>query len=319
MTQLNATAMEIVGFQMRTRISPNVPWHPSDWGRPWPECDRKRITKGSENAVKQGLMEFRDVYASPVDVASLQRELEEARAALKWTGEVYPECISSGGAGVEMTWDQFNAMRLVAGFKPAKRAAGEERRHVALQSAPAPDQAAVRVGELEWSVLHQTRDMEPYHWRARTAFRGAYEIVDCPDLKSGSLKLYNLSGNDGGFFDSLDSAKAAAQKDFESRILSAISVTAASGADELKRAIGARAREIAENYAPHSDGRNTFVMFADWIDERPVPSAPAGDVVELVRALEDLIIDFDASWGNPPSIEAARAALSQHRKGEGNG
>lgn len=60
------------------------------------------------------------------------KELEAARdkaiAALKWTDEVYPARISAGGAGVEITWDEFNAMREVAGFRPVKRIGDEEGR-----------------------------------------------------------------------------------------------------------------------------------------------------------------------------------------------
>lgn len=38
--------------------------------------------------------------------------------------------------------------------------------------------------------------------------------------------------------------------------------------------IANRSREIAGHYPQSSDGRNTFVMFADWIEALPAPSLP---------------------------------------------
>jgi len=54
--------------------------------------------------------------------------IEKLEAALKWVGEVYPDTLPSRGARVEMTWDEFNAMREVMGLpirkpKPRARAA----------------------------------------------------------------------------------------------------------------------------------------------------------------------------------------------------
>lgn len=54
--------------------------------------------------------------------------IEKLEAALKWVGEVYPDTLPSRGARVEMTWEEFNAMREVMGLplrkpKPRARAA----------------------------------------------------------------------------------------------------------------------------------------------------------------------------------------------------
>lgn len=35
-----------------------------------------------------------------------------------------------------------------------------------------------------------------------------------------------------------------------------------------RKAIADKAREYAEHYPPHSDGRNTFVLLAEWIEAR---------------------------------------------------
>ena len=63
--------------------------------------------------------------------AEIERQadrIETLEAALKWVGEVYPDTLPSRGARVEMTWDEFNAMREVMGLslrkpKPRARAA----------------------------------------------------------------------------------------------------------------------------------------------------------------------------------------------------
>jgi hypothetical protein len=35
-----------------------------------------------------------------------------------------------------------------------------------------------------------------------------------------------------------------------------------------REACAAKCREYADHYPPHSDGRNTFVLLAEWIDSR---------------------------------------------------
>lgn len=57
-----------------------------------------------------------------------ERERDEARATLKWVNEVYPGRLSANGARIEITWDEWNAMRQAAGYPPRKRIAGDEGR-----------------------------------------------------------------------------------------------------------------------------------------------------------------------------------------------
>jgi hypothetical protein len=61
-------------------------------------------------------------------------------------------------------------------------------------------------------------------------------------------------------------AKAAAQEDFETRIRSALLPV---GAVAVERdAIAEEARRYAGFYPEGSDGRNTFIIFAEWIERR---------------------------------------------------
>lgn len=43
----------------------------------------------------------------------------------------------------------------------------------------------------------------------------------------------------------------------------------------MQDAVAAEARRYAEMYGSGTDGRNTFVIFADWADRLPLPYAPA--------------------------------------------
>jgi hypothetical protein len=70
-------------------------------------------------------------------------QVEKVRSTIKWTNEVYPSRIYAQGARVELTWDEFNAMREAAGFKPAKRIGDEE------GNAGINHRLRVRVKELE--------------------------------------------------------------------------------------------------------------------------------------------------------------------------
>lgn len=38
--------------------------------------------------------------------------------------------------------------------------------------------------------------------------------------------------------------------------------------EAMKQIIAANARRYAEMYQPHSDGRNTFVIFAEWVEQQ---------------------------------------------------
>jgi hypothetical protein len=51
-------------------------------------------------------------------VAEKDAEIERLRAVMAWTNEVRPGALPWGGANVEMTWEQFNAMRDAIGLKP---------------------------------------------------------------------------------------------------------------------------------------------------------------------------------------------------------
>lgn len=42
---------------------------------------------------------------------------------------------------------------------------------------------------------------------------------------------------------------------------------ATSRAEALRNKIAAKAREYAEHYPQSSDGRNTFLMFAEWVED----------------------------------------------------
>lgn len=61
-------------------------------------------------------------------LAEVERERDEVIATLKWTDEVYPARIEAGGAGVQLTWDEFDAMRSAAGFRPVNRIGDKEGR-----------------------------------------------------------------------------------------------------------------------------------------------------------------------------------------------
>lgn len=50
--------------------------------------------------------------------------------------------------------------------------------------------------------------------------------------------------------------------------------------EQLIQKIEAEARRYAEMYQPHSDGRNTFVIFADWVASQ---SASQHDEIERLR------------------------------------
>ncbi|MPZ19525.1 MAG: hypothetical protein GEV06_16635 [Luteitalea sp.] len=44
--------------------------------------------------------------------------------------------------------------------------------------------------------------------------------------------------------------------------------------EEERKIIADKAREYAGHYGPHSDGRNTFVLFAEWVEARALKSQP---------------------------------------------
>ncbi|UFX42014.1 hypothetical protein HAP47_0022240 [Bradyrhizobium sp. 41S5] len=73
-------------------------------------------------------------------------------------------------------------------------------------------------------------------------------------------------------------------------------------------AIAGKAREWAENYSQGSDGRNTFVLFAEWVERRAAlqPEAPARGTthaVQMRQALIEMRGAFVKAWGFEPGPE----------------
>ena len=54
--------------------------------------------------------------------------IEELEASIRWVDEVYPARIEAGGAGVEITWEEFNAMQRALGVKADARIGDQEGR-----------------------------------------------------------------------------------------------------------------------------------------------------------------------------------------------
>lgn len=60
-----------------------------------------------------------------------------------------------------------------------------------------------------------------------------------------------------------------------------------------REAIAQEARRYASHYKPGSDGMNTFVMLAEWIEARSTPTAPPANpsrdalLADAARALDD--------------------------------
>lgn len=58
---------------------------------------------------------------------ALSARLAEVTASIRWVDEVYPSRIEAGGAGVEITWAEFNAMQKAIGVREDKRIGDQER------------------------------------------------------------------------------------------------------------------------------------------------------------------------------------------------
>jgi len=119
--------------------------------------------------------------------------------------------------------------------------------------APAPSGSGVRVKPLEWNPF-----------RAETPF-GYYHVDDQTDLSPGELKgraPFLLAGArvDLARYRTLDEAKAAAQADYEARILSALALAPAASpsAEDVLRERVAEEREacakVSEDYPAHQHG-----------------------------------------------------------------
>ena len=59
-------------------------------------------------------------------IAALTAQVAEMRASISWVDEVYPERIEAGGAGLQITWEEFNAMQAAIGVTIDKRIGGAE-------------------------------------------------------------------------------------------------------------------------------------------------------------------------------------------------
>lgn len=89
-----------------------------------------------------------------IELKTLRQRLAEVEAAITWTREVYPSTnAESGGAIVNMTWGQFNAMRVIAGGQPHK---------------PRKAKSAVvgveHIAELEAKLALAEQDARRYRW-----------------------------------------------------------------------------------------------------------------------------------------------------------
>ncbi len=60
-------------------------------------------------------------------VPALSARLAEVEASIRWVDEVYPSRIEAGGAGVEITWSEFNAMQKAIGVREDKRIGDQEK------------------------------------------------------------------------------------------------------------------------------------------------------------------------------------------------
>ena len=59
---------------------------------------------------------------------AIAASIEEMEASIKWVDEVYPSRIEAGGAGIEITWAEFNAMQRALGVKVDARIGDQEGR-----------------------------------------------------------------------------------------------------------------------------------------------------------------------------------------------
>ena len=73
------------------------------------------------------------------ELTALRARVAELEGLIRWAGECYPATLPWSGAQVELTWDQFNAMRSAIGLKPLKP---RPRRKT-------PDPRDARIAELE--------------------------------------------------------------------------------------------------------------------------------------------------------------------------
>jgi hypothetical protein len=73
--------------------------------------------------------------------------------------------------------------------------------------------------------------------------------------------------------------------------------------------VSAKAREWAAHYAPGTDGRNTFILFAEWAEQRALSTLTEEKVRRLVEKVRIVNEEYGAGLGHE-GIELA-AALSE--------
>lgn len=108
------------------------------------EAQIKELEKDREAGAKDycALMERYDGLHNAL--AAMTKERDELRASIAWVDEVYPERIEAGGAGIQITWEEFNAMQAAIGVTVDKRIGGPEGKAVhnqRLRSALATERA----------------------------------------------------------------------------------------------------------------------------------------------------------------------------------
>jgi hypothetical protein len=91
-------------------------------GHIWRPADR--ATNGVAHIRTVGTKDSpRPLRATPAEIGAKNAEIERLRVAMAWTDHVQPRTLSAAngyGAGVEMTWDEFNGMRAAIGLRPLK-------------------------------------------------------------------------------------------------------------------------------------------------------------------------------------------------------
>jgi hypothetical protein len=96
---------------------------------------------------------------------------------------------------------------------------------------------------------------------------------------------------------------AARKYDLKCGQLIALRAVPPAGSVGVRAKIETEARRYAEMYEPHSDGRNTFVIFADWV-------AALGTILDRLRDFDAAHTARDTSaYASPPVSDASREAL----------
>lgn len=138
--------------------------------------------------------------------------------------------------------------------------------YVRADLAQAPTPVPVQVKKLVWHEKPEGQDC-----RIGRCDRIAYAVE-----RHGKFWGFRRGGESGlvvavgagSAFSTEAEAMAGADRDHVKRILAALEAPDAGVAAELVEAIAAEARRYAGFYPQGSDGQNTFVMFAEWVEQR---------------------------------------------------